>query len=155
MSTRRSPHRTQDILDFVALRRQMVLPVGKHAGGCKDESNVQLCVLDTNAFMRTTAKYEVVLRIGIGRVVGIEPPFGDQTVMVGVHFGIVQRVVEGRNHHTAGRDHVIRSDGEWLRSPVRNLATNHQEHAHGNVVNEITMVTGGLTRMLSLTKAFR
>lgn len=155
MSICRSQHGTQDVLDFIALGRQMMLPVGKHAGGGKDESNIHLRVLNTDTFVGTTAKYEIVLRVGIGRVVGIEPPFGDQAVMIGVHFGVVQRVVEGWDQHTAGRDCVIRSDGEWLRGLVRNLTTKSSGACHRKVVDEITMVTGGLTRKLSLTKAFR
>lgn len=132
-----------------------MLPVGKHAGGGEDECNVRLCVLNTDAFVRTTAKHEVILRVGIGRAVGIEPPFWDQAVMVGIHFGVVQRVVEGRDHNTAGRDRVIRSDGERFCGLVRNLATKSSGVCPWNVVDENTIVTGGLTRMLSLTKAFR
>ena len=66
-----SPHKTQDVLDFIALRRELMFPVGKHTGGSKDECNVQLCIFDTDAFMRTAAKHEVVLRVGVGRAFGI------------------------------------------------------------------------------------
>ena len=155
MSTRRSTHKTQDILDLIALRREMVLPVGEHTGGGKDESHVQLCILDTDAFVRATAKHEIIFRIGVGRAIGIEPPFGDQAIMVGVHFRVVQGVVKGRDHHTAGRDRVIGGDREWLCGFVRNLATKMSSTCHRNVVDGITMVTGGLKRMLSFTKALR
>jgi hypothetical protein len=133
MSTHRSPRETQDALDFIALRREMVLPVGEHTGSGKDESHAQLCILDTDAFVRATTKHEIVLRVGISRAIGIEPPFGNQAVMVGVHFGVVQGVVKGRDHHAADRDRVIRSDREWLRGPVRNLEQrNCQVRAHRN-----------------------
>lgn len=132
-----------------------MLPVGEHAGGGKDECNVQLRIFDTDAFVRTTAKHEVVLRVGVGRGVGIKPPFWNQAIMVGVHLGVVQGVVERRNHHAAGRDRVIRSDGEWLRGLVRNLFIKSLTTCPQNVVDKITIVTGGLTRILSLTKAFK
>ena len=54
-----------------------MFPVGEYARGGKNECNVQLCVLETDAFMRTAAKHEVVLRVGVGSVLGVEPPFGD------------------------------------------------------------------------------
>lgn len=133
----------------------MVLPIGEYTGGSKDESNVRLCVLDTDAFMRATAKHEVIFGIGVGRIVRIKPPFGDQAIMVGVHCGVMQGVVKGRDHHTAGRDCIIGSDRERSRGLVRNLRTRCQVRARRNVIDEITIVTGGLMRMLSLTNALK
>lgn len=67
----------------------MMLPVGEHASSGKDESHVQLCVLDTDTFVRTATKHEVILGVGVGRVVRVEPPFWDQAVVVGVYLGVV------------------------------------------------------------------
>lgn len=99
----------------------MVLPIGEYTGSSKDEPNVQLCVLDTDALVRATAKHEVIFGVGVGRIIRIKPPFGDQAIMIGVHCGVVQGVVKGRDHHTTGRDRIIGSDRERSRGLVRNL----------------------------------
>lgn len=98
-----------------------MFPVHQHARGGKNQSDIHRRVFYTYAPVRTAAKNQVVPGVRIGKAIGIEPPFGDELIVLREDRRVMQRVVERGYHHAIRRNSVIIGDGESLGRLVRNL----------------------------------
>lgn len=68
-------NKNMNVLDFVAVRCQFVLEIHQDSSVGENEAHVHVGILNTDALVRTAAEDKVVLRVSIGRAVGIQPTF--------------------------------------------------------------------------------
>lgn len=108
-------------LYFITLLRNVMLEVERHASNGEHESDVHRGVLDTDTAMWASTPNHVVLWVGIGAAIGVEPAIGIQDVRLGEHLRIVERVVERRDEHASIWNNVVIGDRESLGGFVGNL----------------------------------
>ena len=110
-----------DSLDFEAILRDIVLPIGQHHRVREHERNVHERVLLPDAPVCAVAEPDPILRVLVRAALGVEPALGLERLGLGVYVGVVQRVVEGRNEERAGRNGVVLADLERLDGLVGDL----------------------------------
>ena len=107
-------HSPNNLLDFVAQRREVMFPV-HHCHSCgQHQSDIHSGVFKSNASMRPRAENKIIFGIGASRTRRIQPPFGKKLFGIRVHCRIVKRVKEGWDNHAVGRYGVV--IGYWERS---------------------------------------
>lgn len=152
--------RKRHSLNLLTPLRNLMLPLHHHTRIRQRQRNIHNRILHADALMRPAAKHEIILRVLVRAAVLVQPAFGEQTVWLGEDFGIVQGGVGGRDDHAVGGDGVGGGDREGFERFVGDLEDEEQKESvrvekRGKGRRRLTMVTGGLTLILSFTKAFK
>ena len=97
-------------LNLLTQRRNIVHEIHHHSRRSQRKRNIHIRILQPKTPVRARAVHQIVLGVGIGFPIGIQPPLGDKFIRVLVDLGIVQGGVERGDDHAVDRDGVIGRD---------------------------------------------
>lgn len=128
--------------------------VHQDGSSCEHKCNIHVGVFDTDAAMGSASEQDIVLRVHVSRTFRVKPAFRVECVWFRVDGWVMQGVEERRDNHAADGYCIIIRDGERLGGSVGYLK-HYEDTFDKESQRRRTMVTGGLSLILSLTTAWR